>query len=56
MCGRADYLVAIRGFMLTYQVSLRFDNAQSFSNLSDYGSIMIHSKENIMRYLTFQNL
>ena len=30
MCGRADYLVAIRGFMLTYQVSLRFDNAQSF--------------------------
>ena len=37
MCGRADYLVAIRGFMLTYQVSLRFDNAQSFSNLSDYG-------------------
>lgn len=36
-CGTADYLVAIRGFMLTYQVSLRFDNAQNFSNLSDYG-------------------
>ena len=35
-CGTADYLVAIRGFMLTYQVSLRFDNAQNFSNFVRY--------------------
>lgn len=36
-CGSADYLVALRSFMLSFQVSIRFDEAGSFENLSQYG-------------------
>ena len=36
-CGMADYLVALRGFMLSYQKSVRFDRAGEFSDLEKYG-------------------
>lgn len=36
-CGSADYLVALRSFMLSFQVSIRIDDADSFQNLNQYG-------------------
>lgn len=36
-CGMADYLVALRGFMLSYHKSVRFDRAGEFSDLEKYG-------------------
>lgn len=46
-CGSADYLVALRTFMLSFQVSIRFDEAESFQDLSQYG---IYCDSTSMKY------
>ena len=37
LCGEADYLVALRGFMLSYQTSLRTNIGCSVDSLEKYG-------------------
>lgn len=36
-CGAAEYLIALRSFMLSYQVPIRFEEANTFQDLDQYG-------------------
>lgn len=36
-CGEADYLVALRGFLLSYQTNIRYDLIDNFSDIEKYG-------------------
>lgn len=51
-CGVADYLVALRSFMLSYQVSIRLDDANTFQNLDQYG---IYCEATGMKYYAVYN-